>query len=112
VYDNDNFLAIGYCTTDCIASLAVSARGVALSFYRGASLPDSGKLLLGAGRQNRYLRLEKAAPLGRPDVDALLHAAVRQMKTPLPAQSRGCTIIKSVSAKQRPRRLCPIQNSE
>ena len=36
VYDNYNFLAIGFCTTertsDCITSLAVSAKGVALSF--------------------------------------------------------------------------------
>src|SRR5215470_11759071 len=44
VYDNYNFLAIGYCSTertsDCIVSLAVSAKGVALSFYNGAVLPD------------------------------------------------------------------------
>src|SRR4051812_5988830 len=51
VYDNYNFLAIGLCTTertsDCIVSLAVSAKGVALSFYNGASLPDPDKILLG-----------------------------------------------------------------
>ena len=44
VYDNYNFLAIGFSSTertsDTIASLAVSAKGVALSFYRGASLPE------------------------------------------------------------------------
>src|SRR3954466_10223509 len=61
VYDNYNFLAIGFCTTertsDCIVSLAVSAKGVALSFYYGASLPDPGGILLGSGKQNRFLRL-------------------------------------------------------
>src|SRR2546423_1587592 len=40
VYDNYNFLAIGFSaterTSDTIVSLAVSARGVALSFYYGA----------------------------------------------------------------------------
>src|SRR6185369_9530501 len=59
VYDNYNFLAIGYCTTertsDCIVSLAASAKGVALSFYYGAALPDPANILLGAGNQNRYL---------------------------------------------------------
>lgn len=108
VYDNYNFLAIGYCTTertsDCIVSLAVSAKGVALSFYYGASLADPDKILLGSGNQNRYVRLDDAATLAQPGVAALISAAVAQAKTPLPVQRRGSTIIKSVSAKQRPRR--------
>ena len=108
VYDNYNFLAIGYCTTertsDCIVTLAVSAKGVALSFYYGASLPDPRKILLGCGSQNRYVRLTSAATLTTPAVVALLRAAVAQAKSPLPATGRGYTMIKSVSARQRPRR--------
>src|SRR4029078_9134013 len=108
VYDNYNFLAIGYSgterTSDTIASLAVSAKGVALSFYNGASLPDPHKVLLGSGRQNRFLRLESAATLARPEVESLLRAAIAQAKSPLPSTGRGYTVIKSVSAKQRPRR--------
>ena len=53
VYDNYNFFVIGYCSTerpsDCIVSIAASANGVGLSFYRGASLPDPHGLLLGSG---------------------------------------------------------------
>src|SRR5689334_24434521 len=64
VYDNYNFLAIGFCTTertsDCIVSLACSSKGVALSFYHGASLADPHKILEGSGKQNRFLRLESA----------------------------------------------------
>src|SRR5215217_5106740 len=56
IYDNYNFLAIGFCTTertsDCIVSLAVSAKGIALSFYYGALLPDPDNILLGDGKQN------------------------------------------------------------
>jgi hypothetical protein len=108
VYDNYNFLAIGYCTTertsDCIVSLAASAKGVSLSFYYGATLPDPDKVLLGSGNQNRYVRLESAARLGEPAIEALICAAVAQAKTPLPARGRGRTVIKSVSTKQRPRR--------
>lgn len=108
VYDNYQFLAIGYSATerasDCIASLAVSPRGVALSFYYGATLPDPHGVLQGAGNQNRFVRLTSAATLAQPKVAALLRAATAQARTPLPTSGRGRTIIKSVSAKQRPRR--------
>ncbi len=108
IYDNYQFLAIGYCSTerasDCIASLAVSPKGVALSFYRGSTLPDPGRRLLGSGKQNRFIRLVGAATLAEPEVAALLRAAVAQARTPLPTSGRGRTVIKSVSAKQRPRR--------
>jgi Domain of unknown function (DU1801) len=108
VYDNYNFLAIGYCATerptDCIVSLAAAANGVGLSFYYGATLPDPDEILLGSGKQNRFVRLPSAAILSTPAVEALISAAVAQAKTPLPASGRGATIIKSVSAKQRPRR--------
>jgi hypothetical protein len=107
IYDNYNFLAIGYCTSertsDCIVSLAASAKGVALSFYQGATLPDPDKVLLGSGKQNRFVRLESANTLATPAVQSLIRAAVAQAKTQLPS-SRGYTMIKSVSAKQRPRR--------
>ena len=61
IYDNYNFLAIGFCATerasDCVVSLAISPKGVALSFYYGSSLPDPHGILLGSGNQNRYVRL-------------------------------------------------------
>ena len=108
VYDNYQFLAIGFSATervsDLLVSLAVSPKGVALSFYYGASLPDPQGILLGSGNQNRFVRLAGAATLAIPAVEALLRAAIAQAKTPLPAAGRGSLIIKSVSAKQRPRR--------
>ena len=108
VYDNYQFLAIGYAASerasDCLVSLAVSPKGVALSFYYGASLPDPQRILLGGGNQNRFVRLDSAATLEMPAVEALLRAAMVQAKTPLPATGRGSLIIKSVSATQRPRR--------
>ncbi|MCE9618469.1 MAG: DUF1801 domain-containing protein [Planctomycetes bacterium] len=108
VYDNYQFLALGFSATerasDCVVSLAISPKGVALSFYYGASLPDPKKILLGAGNQNRFIRLESAATLAMPAVEALIRAACAIAKTPLPKTGKGRTIIKSVSAKQRPRR--------
>ncbi len=109
VYDNYNFLVFGFCTTerssDCICSLACSSKGVALSFYYGATLPDPHGVLLGSGNQNRYVRLNSAATLREPAVAALIDAAVADAETPLPGSGRGQTIVKSVSAQQRPRRV-------
>jgi hypothetical protein len=108
VYDNYNFFVIGYCPTerpsDCVVSLAAAANGVGLSFYRGATLPDPHKILEGSGSQNRFLRLESAAVLSRPEVESLIAAAVAQNRAPFASRGRGTLVIRSISAKQRPRR--------
>jgi len=108
VYDNYNFFVIGYSPTtrpsDTIVSLAAAANGVGLSFYQGATLPDPHGVLLGSGKQNRFIRLPDAAVLKDQAVQDLIAAAVRQSKVPLPATGVGTTTIKSVSAKQRSRR--------
>jgi hypothetical protein len=108
VWDNYNFFVLSYGSTerpsDCIVTIAAGANGVGLSFYRGATLPDPHKILLGAGTQNRFLRLESAETLARPEVEALIAAAIAQARTPLPAGGKRKLIIRSVSAKQRPRR--------
>lgn len=108
VYDNYQFLAIGFSTTerasDSMVSLAVSPKGVALCFIYGAKLPDPDKILSGGGNQVRSVRLESADTLAKPEVERLILAAIAQAKTPLPEKGRGKLIIKSISAKQRPRR--------
>ena len=108
VYDNYNFFVIGYSPTerpsDSIVSMAAAANGVGLCFIRGASLADPKKILLGSGKQTRFIRLESVGVLNRPEVEALLAAAASKAKVPLEAKGRGKLIIKSVSAKQRSRR--------
>jgi hypothetical protein len=108
VYDNYNFFVIGYGPTerpsDCFVSMAAAANGVGLCFIHGASLPDPKKCLLGSGKQTRFIRLETAGVLERPEVKSLLGTAAARSKVPLPASGRGKLVIRSVSAKQRPRR--------
>jgi hypothetical protein len=108
VYDNYNFFVIGYSPTerpsDSIVSMAAAANGIGLCFIRGASLPDPKKVLLGSGKQTRFIRLESAGVLKRPEVEVLLASAASKAEVPLEAKGRGKLIIKSVSAKQRPRR--------
>lgn len=106
VYDNYNFFVIGYSPTerpsDTIVSLAAGANGVGLAFYHGASISDPHKLFQGSGVQNRFIRLDSAARLSDPQVVELIAAAEAQAK-PL-GHDKGQLIIKSISAKQRPRR--------
>lgn len=108
VYDNYNFFVIGYSPTDrpsdAIVSMAAGANGVGLCFVHGASLPDPKRILLGSGKQTRFIRLESAAVLERPEVAALFAGAIARAKPQLRARGRGELIIRSVSKKQRPRR--------
>ena len=108
VWDNYNFFVIGYSPTerpaDSIVSIAARANGVGLCFIQGASLPDPKKLLMGSGKQTRFIRVEAASQLAHPDVEALIAAAIAQAKVPLPSTGRGNLVIRSVSAKQRQRR--------
>jgi hypothetical protein len=108
VYDNYNFFVIGYSPTerpgDAILSIAAKANGLSLCFLHGARLPDPGKLLQGSGNQTRFIRVESATRLSDPDVEALIASAVARAKTPFAATRRGTLIIRSISAKQRPRR--------
>lgn len=108
VYDNYNFFVIGFGPSerpsDCFVSIAAAANGVGLCFIRGASLPDPGGILSGSGKQTRFVRLPSADVLERPEVHALLRVAAEKAGGPLPRSGRGKLIIRSISAKQRPRR--------
>jgi len=111
VYDNYNFFVIGYSSTlrpsDAFITLVADGRGVRLAFYYGSSLPDPSGILHGTGNQNRFIRLAGTKDLSNPAVEALIRAAIAHGKSPLPASGRGTLVIRSVSAKQRPRRVGP-----
>lgn len=106
-----NFFVIGYSPTerpsDVIVSMAARANGIGLCFIHGASLPDPKKVLLGSGNQTRFIRIESPRVLDRPEVKALVAAAVEQSRARF-AAGRGKLIIRSVSATQRPRRKPPV----
>ena len=107
-YDNYNFLVFGFCSTpkpsSCMVSLAVAANGAALSFYHGADLPNPDGVLLGEGKQNRFVRLPCAETLSEPAVERAITAAVAFTKPPLAKAGSGATVVQSISAKQRPRK--------
>ena len=108
VYDNYNFFVIGYGpsekASEAIFSLAAQAKGVSLCFLQGAGLPDPNGLLRGSGNLVRNIRLESAATLDRAEVRAMMKTALERAKSPIQPGGVHQLIIKSVSAKQRPRR--------
>jgi hypothetical protein len=108
VYDNYNALVVGFGAGpkagDVIFSIALYPRYVTLFFARGAELPDPHGLLEGEGKSVRHVKLRPVSRLETPEVTALIDAALAIAQPPLPADGRGELIIKSVSAKQRPRR--------
>lgn len=107
VYDNYNALAIGYGpgdkTSEAVFSLAIYPRNILLYFLPGVGLPDPEGLLQGEGKVGRYVCLKNVALLDEPAVIALIDAALDRAKRPLPPRG-GRTIVKSISARQRPRR--------
>jgi len=108
VYDNYNALVIGFGPTDrasdAIFSIVLFPRWIILYFLQGAQLPDPDRLLKGAGTRGRHIRLETPAAFDDPKVQSLINAALHRAKVSFDPKSRRCLIIKSISAKQRPRR--------
>jgi hypothetical protein len=99
VYEYTHSLVIAYSATqhprDSIISFAARLDGMRLYFARYNKLPDPKKLLKGSGSQVRFIHLDAASQLAHPDVEALIAAAIRHAKVPLPT-GRGKLIIRSL----------------
>jgi hypothetical protein len=109
VYDNYNALAVGFATGERVKdvwfSIAVYPNWASLFFFKTLPLKDPGKLLKGGGKTTRHIVLKDgAATLKSPGVAALIVQALDKAEQPFGPGARGRIVIKSVSAKQRPRR--------
>ncbi len=108
VYDYSKSFVIGYSPTergiDSIVALASGADGLRLYFNQGPTLPDPKKILLGSGKQTRFIRIESPRTMIVSEVKALLETAIEQAKIPFLPSGGSKLIIKSASAKRRPRR--------
>jgi hypothetical protein len=108
VYDNYNALAIGFARNDkagqAILSLAVMPKWVTLCFLWGKSLSDPHQLLKGDGARVRHVRLHTQEALDDPRIEALIAEALATTLWPIDPNDPQRLIIKSILAKQRPRR--------
>ena len=77
---------------------------MSLFFLQGAKLPDPDNVLKGSGTQARHIVLTDLKILEQAAVKKLMALALNSAKTALDSKQRRRLIIKSISAKQRPRR--------
>lgn len=102
-YDYSHSVVLAYSPTDRgidgIVSIATRADGVRLYFNQGPQLPDPKKLLLGSGKQTRFVRVEAASQLAHPDLEALMVAAIDRAAVPLPSTGKGRLMIRGAAAK-------------
>ena len=107
-YDNYNALAVGFGPTDKASliplSIAFYPKWPTLFLMYGASLDDPHGLLTGKGARIRSVRLSGLAMLKSDPVDQLISAAVLQVGWKLDPKAKGELVIRSISARQRPRR--------
>jgi hypothetical protein len=74
-------------------------------FLPGQGLPDPQKKLQGSGNVAKHIVLLSPEFLDDPAVSALMQEAVARAAIPFDPRSSHRLIIKSVSKKQRPRRV-------
>ena len=75
------------------------ADGVKLYFNRGKELPDPGKLLKGSA-QVRFIDVEGASTLARPEVARLIDEAIARSDVPFARAGRGSVVLRSAAVKQ------------
>jgi hypothetical protein len=108
VYEYRDFFVISYSPNEHgyegVLVIRASADGVRLHFNRGKELPDAAKLLQGSS-QTRFINVEGASTLARPEVARLIGEAIARNPVPFASAGRGSVVMSpSTSAKQRRRR--------
>ena len=113
IYDNYNALVFGFGPTerasDAVLSVAGYPNWVTLFFLKGAALPDPDGLLQGKGSKVRSIRLESPDVLQSKVVAALIKRALAKHAAAFENAPRLRSVIKSVSATQRPRRPATLK---
>jgi hypothetical protein len=107
VYASKNSLVISYSPIDKgyggVCSLALEPSGVKLHFGQGAALAKTAPkgLLQGSGTLVRHVVLTAAKDLERPEIEALIAAALDLAKVRLDPNAKGAVVIKADEQKQR-----------
>ena len=105
VYIKRSSLVIGFGPTerpsDAPVSLAVYTRWVNLYFLEGAQLPDPAGLLQGSGTSVRHIRLDDEQTIDKPEVQALLAAAIAESGISFDESRRRRTVIRQDATAPR-----------
>ncbi len=105
-YANQGAVVISYSPNEHgyegVLAIRASADGVKLYFNQGKELADPEKLLQGSS-QTRWIDMDGASTLARPAVARLIDEAIAHNRVPFPSAGHGSVVIRSTSAKKRPR---------
>ena len=102
-YQNLGAVVISYSPSEQgyegVLAIRADANGVKLYFNQGKALPDPAKLLQGSS-QSRWIHVEVASTLARPEVASLIDEAMARNRVPFALAGRGSVVIRSASAKK------------
>ena len=108
VVNNYNALGFGFSPAETnsrvVISIVAYPRWVTLFFLKGAGLDDPDSLLQGEGKQVRSIRLLSPKDLDSPAVVRLIGEAMKPHAEAFASAPKRKTVIRSVSARRRPRR--------
>jgi len=110
IYDNYNNVAVGWSPTEkagqvfCTIAIMRPYGKIHFGFYWGAQIRDPENLLIGDGKQYRYMRIENLVAFPENYIAELLKDAYQvsmdKVKNPKDI-AHGKTIVKAVSEKKR-----------
>lgn len=112
IYDNYNALSLGWSVTDkvghniCSVVIYRANQNVHFGFYWGNELSDPDKILLGDGKQYRYILVTDKKKFPKAYIKKLVNEAYVNAFTKVKDQKQiihGQTILKSISEKKRDR---------
>jgi hypothetical protein len=107
VYEYRDCFVISYSPSEHgyegILAIRASAGGVKLYFNRGKGLPDPETLLRGSA-QARWIEVDGASTIARPEVAHLVGEAIARNRVPFAHTDRRLVVIRPTSASKRRRR--------
>ena len=110
IYDNYNALAIGWSPTDrvghtfCSIAIGRTSKNVHFGFYWGSEIPDPNKLLIGNGKQYRYILVKDKKEFPQTYIKKLIKDAYVNSLAKVKDKEqiiKGATITKSISPVKR-----------
>ena len=116
IYDNYNALAVGWSPTDrvghtfCSIAVGRTSNNLHFGFYWGSEISDPGKILLGEGNQYRYILVPDKNKFPKAYIKKLVKEAYANSLAKVKDKKQimsGVTIVKSVSAKKREKKVKP-----
>lgn len=118
IYDNYNSLAFGWSTTDgvghlfCTISVGRTNQAIQFGFYFGNTLSDPDKILIGKGKQYRYLVVKDKKSFPKQYIKKLLKESYTDSLKKVQDKKllmEGKTITKSISTKKRELKSKPLK---